>query len=180
MLSALTKLSSEVFWGQAAVWLRTAVIVVSYGFGQGPYLWTFLWGRSGKHDSWVLAGNSKTWACLMVERVNWHRCRPMLSKSCVYVNVSLINQMCVNQLALLCTKRRGVHDSTHFYTLKLYILLISTVNNMYMCCAWKIRWLLVDFISPNDCVIWLQFLDVRNSWIRGPQGLKVHIVFISI
>lgn len=65
MLPALTKVSSEVFWGQAVVWSRTEVIVLSYGFGQGPYLWTFLWGRSGKHDSSVLAGISKTWWCLM-------------------------------------------------------------------------------------------------------------------
>lgn len=72
MLSALTKVSSEVFWGQAAVWLRTAAIITSYGFGQGPYLWTFLWGSSGKHDSWASVGNSKTWTRLMEERVNWH------------------------------------------------------------------------------------------------------------
>ncbi len=101
MLSALTKVSTEVFWGQAAVWLRTEVIVLSYGFGQGPYLWTFLWVRSGKHDSLGLAGISKTWWCLMEERVNWQRFRPVLSKSCVYANVSLINQMCVDQLTQL-------------------------------------------------------------------------------
>jgi len=74
------KVSIAVFWGQAAVWLRPEVTILSYGFGQGCLIELIAWCGTGVLDrgdeqtgTLETTPTSNLRAARITTGVSWHR-----------------------------------------------------------------------------------------------------------